>query len=241
MKTQGVITGVDHNLEWILPWWWAHYAAHNSYPVAFADFGMSPKALAFCKERGAILPIRKPPQEENFSKAFEKEYGKIIWQSRSAWFQKPLALLASPFDETLWLDADCKVQIDLLPLFAPLHLGIDILIAKHPEGSPFLQKEVIRYNSGVIAFRKKAPILNKWAKIAREKRNLLPGDEECLSLAIHKTKPRLLELSSLYNWLHDLGENREAFICHYCGPHGKIKALQELKNRFLLEFPKFLA
>ena len=232
MITSGVITGVDHHLEWMLPWWWKHYSKHSSYPVVFADFGMSKAAKAFCKERGTLLPIKGSLLKTKASpQQWEQIYGKVIWQSRSAWFKKPLALLASPFDYGLWLDIDCKVQKPLDPLFHSLHLGYEILIATNPHVSPALEQGEVHYNSGVIAFCKKAPILQQWIEIALSHSDKLPGDEECLSRAVTLYKPRLLQLAQIFNWLHDFEtSNPDTVICHYCGINGKLKAINELKE-----------
>ena len=227
---QGIITGLDRNLEWMLPWWSGHYFAHNSYPVAFADFGMSQAARAFCQKRGALLPIDSKLMEKRRSamtkKAWEKEYGAGVWQNRSAWFKKPLALLASPFEQGLWIDIDCKVQKELSPLLSCLAFGVELFLMRDEDGSHFLRKDEVRYNSGVIAFQRQAPILRQWIEVALE--DAFPGDEECLSRAMSLHKPRFLEMPRLYNWFRDYGPNPEAFICHYCGTHGKISALEEM-------------
>jgi hypothetical protein len=59
MSQSGIIVGCDANQEWLLPWWWDHYCKHNSYPVAFVDFGMSEAALAWCQEKGQCISL--PP------------------------------------------------------------------------------------------------------------------------------------------------------------------------------------
>ena len=232
LATQGIITGLSRNLEWLLPWWWEHYTAHNSYPVLFADFGLSETAKTFCKERGTLLSIDDFPFEKEPSpstrQAWEKDYGKTIWESRPVWFKKPLALISSPFEKTLWLDIDCKVQGSLAPLFKTLGKEIDIALLHCLKDSPFLAKGILRYNSGAIAFKKNALIIHQWIQTALEEQDHLPGDEECLSFAIHKNHPKLKELPPLFNWLCIQGKNPKALIYHCCQEQGRAEVLAEI-------------
>ena len=228
MSDYGIITGCDQNLEWVLPWWWEHYAAHNTYPVVFADFGLSEKGRQFCEERGTLLPI--PDQGEwathpSLHLGHEKAYGKRVWQSQRAWFKKPIAALLSPFRKSLWLDIDCKAQGDVGELFEGFE---DIALMRSPLESAYLGPDEIRYNSGVIAFKKDAPIISQWAQTAQELRDRMPGDEECLSRAIALYQPRLRELSSSCNWLHALGPNPDALVFHCGEDPGRAEILADI-------------
>lgn len=225
LETIGVVVGCDRKQEWLLPWWWSHYSAHNTHPVAFADFGMSDKALAWCKERGeCIAPVFPEAAEESaiatsLKQQWEERYGRGIWFCRSAWFKKPLAVLNSPFSIGLWLDLDCQVRGKLDPLFNSL-FGADIGLVREPGGP-----EEKNYNAGVIVFRKKAEILYRWAEEATEHNAHYAGDQEALCQAIMAHSPALIELPFHYNWLRVLGPNPDALIYHFTGGTGKLEIM----------------
>ncbi len=91
MGKEGILIGCDRNQEWLLPWWWDHYSAHNAYPVAFADFGMSKKALAWCREKGKML---KPPGSSDVvpnKKSLQKKRsgGKAVMEQESGFAALP--------------------------------------------------------------------------------------------------------------------------------------------------------
>ena len=240
MEKQGVIVGCDRNQEWLLPWWWEHYSACNSYPVVFMDFEMSKQALDWCRDRGQCLkpPLPNVASESDIS-SFKKErwearYGKGIWLSRSAWFKKPLALLHSPFSVGLWLDLDCQVNGLLEPFFNCLSFGAEIALVKEPtfiqdfeRQQGFLLPEEIHYNSGVIAFQQDAPILHQWVKEALDNNQSYVGDQQALCRTIFSRQPHLIELPLSYNWPRILGPNPQALIYHYTGGAGKLEIMQQ--------------
>lgn len=232
--SQGVIIGCDLHQQWLLPWWWKHYSTHNSYPVAFVDFGMSKEALAWCKKRGTCLTL--PPFSHSLSlkdnvsdslkTAWEDRYGKGFWIRREAWFKKPFSLLLCPFSSGLWIDVDCRVDGSLEGIFHCMNFDAEIAVAKDRDlTSDFLTPKEIQYNSGVIAFQKDAPILKQWIETSLEMEHLLPGDQETLSRAIFTFQPKLIELPAIYNWYKTYGPNDKAIIHHFCGGPGKIEIL----------------
>lgn len=232
---EGIVVGCDKTLEWILPWWWKHYRTHNNYPVAFADFGMSKKAVSWCQKHGRLLTITAPAFEERLSPKkqadWEKRFGSRVLKYRTQWFKKPLAVLASPFSCGIWLDLDCQVKGSLEPLFHTLLLGAEIaLVADHNQAINTLLPGEVNYNSGVIVFRKSAPILFKWASSIEKYRHHLVGDQDVLSRIIYLTKSAVVELPDLYNWNVFKGENREAIIYHFCNEAGKLRILEELST-----------
>src|SRR5437868_5082609 len=106
----GILVGCDKQQEWMLKWWWGHYSKHNSFPIAFIDFGMSEEAKSWCRQKGKLLPLTCP-KDFVFPKTlipkeligeWEKSYGEKIWHSREQWFRKPFALLQTPFRQTIW-------------------------------------------------------------------------------------------------------------------------------------------
>ncbi len=229
---QGIIAGCDRNQEWLLPWWWKHYSTHNSYPVLFIDFGLSEEGRAWCSERGEcirlpsiqrfILGKKSVPSERG--NAWEQHYGKKIWSRRRIWFQKPFALLLSPFPFSLWLDLDCQVQGNLEPLFNCLAFGIDIAVKRDIDAIQelhqkrgFIQPGEVNYDCGLIAFRKEAPILLHWAQEVKERNDQFVFDQQALSRAIARHQPSLLELPPIYNWSAVNGANPKALVVHFHG------------------------
>jgi hypothetical protein len=240
MADQGIIIGCDRRQEWLLPWWWKHYSMHNSFPVAFADFGMSENALSWCKKRGEYLSLPSakilcenqvdPLKKDNW----ESRYGKGIWLSRSAWFAKPFSLLLSPFSMGIWIDLDCQINGKLDPLFNSLIFGAEIGLVREPHfvqtydrKMGFLLPEEIHYNSGVIVFRQNANILHQWVEEAMTNNEQYPGDQQALCRAIYKHRPALIELPDTFNWLRFLGPQPEALIFHHSGG-GKLELLKQM-------------
>ncbi len=229
---EGIIVGCDCKMEWLLPWWWKNYSAHNSYPVVFFDFGMSKKGIAWCKSKGRYIPLTTPEicLADSLSSAqkqqWDARYGKGFWKLRSSWFKKPFAFLQSPFVRGLWLDLDCQVRDSLQPLFHSLMFGDIALvpdIVRNIDNSCASLKDEVQYNSGVIAFQKDAPVLQKWADAIFEFQDQLPSDQEILSRVICTQRISVLELPLIYNWHKSWGENEEAIIHHYSGGPAKIE------------------
>ena len=248
----GILVGCDKNQEWLLSWWWEHYSRHNSYPVAFADLGMSPQAIAWCKERGSYinLPPFSIPHENEIcelkKEQWENRCGKELWFCRSAWFKKPLALLHSPFSLSVWLDLDCQINGSLEPLFNSLVFGADIGLVREPLALQLYEQEKglllpgeINYNSGVIAFRQGATILDHWMREATENNETYIGDQSALSRAIFLHRPELIELPTHYNWLRSQGENPDALIYHFVSGEGKIEILKKAFPHLIKNFDSY--
>lgn len=241
----GVITGCDKHQEWLLPWWWDHYSRHNHYPVLFADFGMSKKALEWCQEKGNCITVTPTlVNEESISPSdkqkWENRYGKGIWFCRSTWFKKPLALLNSPFSTGIWIDLDCEVRNGLDPLFHSLAFGGEMalvsepsFIQSHEKNLKLLLPEEHAYNSGVIVFRPNTDIIHDWIKESSERGHLHAGDQQALSRSIYNRKNTIVELPNIYNWGRVLGENPQALIYHFTGGVGKMEILRKVKPNLI--------
>jgi hypothetical protein len=239
MKKKGIIVGCDVNQEGFLLWWWNHYSLHNSYPVVFADFGMSKKAICWCKEKGTYLPLSLPSKLASAQKkvsiekkeAWEDLYGKGVLDVRAAWLKKPFAILQFPWDLGLWLDLDCEIRENLDPLFHSFNFGIDLALVRDrvQDFGVLLPGEVL-YNSGLVAFRKNAKILHHWIKTILHSKDEFPGDQDALSRAIFMHKPSFLELSSVYNWPNAWGYQDKAVIHHFCGGSGKLAILEQMNK-----------
>ena len=194
----GVVVGCDRSQRWLFPWWWKHYSRHNSYPVKFVDFD-----------------------------ALENK-------ESSPLFKKPLAILRSPFALTLWLDLDCQVMGSLEPLFHSLVFGdIGLVqegdsIRQHDAEKGLLLPGEVNYNTGVIAVRKNAKILQQWVDLA--KKDLFLDDQYALVRAVFLYQPALVDLPPIYNWPNEYGPNEQAIIRHFDGIHGKLDILHSLSG-----------
>lgn len=219
---QGVVVAADQNISWLLPWWWGLYSRHNSYPVAFVDFGLSQKTAGWCKERGDLIPLKidhpfVTPQSKidpKLAQEWQKLYGHKVWQAREAWFKKPLAMLLSPYETTIWMDLDCEVCSSLAPIFDFLDPSSEIALSLDP-GRPGI------YNSGVVLFRKKTILLADWANRCMTENEQLIGDDYIVSKLIATESYRFKMLPQEYNWQAGQGLNFSALILHWAA-WGKI-------------------
>ncbi|MBM3193073.1 MAG: hypothetical protein FJZ59_02425 [Chlamydiae bacterium] len=212
-KTEGILVASDSHQEWLLEWWWEKYTKHNSYPVAFVDFGMSSKMALWCKEKGDLIPFSfevAVSANEKIMTLAKNSYGDEITHTRSCWFKKPLATTLTPFDKTIWLDLDCEVLGPLDPLFTYKHVSLAKDI-----------KEPNTYNSGVIVYKKNSPLIEKWAAASKNGSTNYVGDQNLLSFLIHSENIKIDELPEEYNWRMCQGININAQIIHWVGLWGK--------------------
>lgn len=220
-EENGIVVGSDDRQEWLLPWWWENYRKHNSFPVAFVDFGLSEKMKEWCRERGEWIRLRiadifvKDKEEIESSRAeeWERTYGEGFWYSRKTWFKKPLACLQSPFKKSIWIDTDCEVLGKIEGMF-------------EQEGFAIAKDQTCKgYNSGVMVFQRNDPIVQEWADLSFEKNGEFRGDQDLLSEIL--AGKMIAELPPIYNWNVGYGENRKALIYHWLGDRGKL-ALRHL-------------
>lgn len=239
---EGIIVGCDKNQQWLLPWFWDSYSAHNNYPVTFMDFGMTDKGRAFCRERGDIIAV--PSIEllevpEDRVRSWEAFGQNGFWHSRTTWFCKPSAFALCPYAHGLWLDLDCKVQGSLQPLFT-LHDAEDIALVKEPEVMQILLQNKgcllpgqISYNSGVVVFKKESQSIKLWQKEALFHNDRHRGDQDALNFILYINDVKVKELPKESNWLMTLGDNPKALISHYASGREKIRLLKEMKKQLL--------
>lgn len=234
-KTQGILVASDHHQEWLLKWWWERYSKHNTYPVAFVDFGMSQEMRDWCKEKGELIPFPHPIKvKSNFkiikmieaihtNKVSSPNTTKMLL-NRNSWFKKPLAFTLTPFEKTIWIDLDCEILGSLAPLFAFESLALAKNVHK-----------IFSYNSGVVVYDKNSPIIIKWARDAEKASEHFVGDENFLTYLILSENIKINELPPQYNWTVDRGLNIDVLIFHWLSPKGKqiIKDFGGLS--FLLE------
>jgi hypothetical protein len=233
---QGVIVGADRKAEWLLPWWWNYYSLHNQFPVTFFDFGMTKKARLWCLERGSVARCTFPPLKDlslemsSLFSSYQKKQ-KNLWTWRQGVFKKPYAMGASPYTISLWIDLDCEVCAPIDPLFQILEDGTDLAIASYPcpchEYAQRIQIENVQdpkicYNSGVVVFRHKAPIICAWQKLCQNANDCFLTDDWALSHLIRSQNIPITELPRIWNWcLLKFGANPFACINHFDTSLGK--------------------
>ena len=222
--SRGIIVAADHQIEWLLAWWWKYYSLYNTYPVVFVDLGMSPRALKWCSERGALIPLDDTIEvfsdkvPSHLAQRWEKIYGSKLWVSREQWFKKPLVLQKTPFDLSLWIDVDCEICQSLTPIFDALPTSSSWGMVQE---SPRPESTGILYNSGVILYRKTSSLLSRWTDLCRYENYRFMGDQDALSHLILTEKFPLYLLPPTYNWLMDEGLHLEIIIAHWFGAWGK--------------------
>jgi hypothetical protein len=228
MPNSGILIASDEKLEWLLPWWWSRYSAHNTLPVAFVDLGLSYFGRSFCEMRGKVIDLTVTPQFSGVPKDAEKWeelFCKQIWENRKSWFKKPFALLSTPFERTLWLDIDCEVLRPLDSLFereGEVHLAKETVAAR--DRNRLLQKinpDEILYNSGVVLYDCNTPLLKKWAQEVLNEGNEFCSDQHVLSRIIYRENSPIHLLEEEYNWRMTEGLNLNASIIHWAGIWGK--------------------
>jgi len=220
---KGILVGTDKNQEWLLPWWWSIYSKYNDFPVAFADFGMTPEAREWCSLRGEVIPVEpvilsKRPRFSPKRMAFlqEKHQGNFL-EKRAGWFQKPFACMKSPFDVTAWIDLDCEVACHLQLLFDAFDPRCEVAAVR--------QRNIPHcwtiYNSGVLIFKKNAPLMKKWAEACLRRHHRFVADDNILSSLVRKESSSFQELPPGFNWCMTQGYNCGAVIFHWMGSWGK--------------------
>lgn len=229
---KGVLLAVDKQQEWLLRWWWSNYSRSNALPVAIVDLGMSEEALAWCKAHARIIEGKfehakiksRAECDPELSKRWEEIYGPVVWQARDAWFKKPLSMLQTPFETTLWLDLDTEILGSLDPVFRILPEDEKVGIVREPlirQGEPGQLLGEVVYNSGVILYRKDAPLIKKWADQSVLSSDRFMGDQLVLSRIIFSEKISVFELPDACNVQPSSGVIPDALIVHWVGKWGK--------------------
>lgn len=221
---EGIIVAASKEQEDLLPWWWLNYFAYNKYPVSFVDFGMSLKAKKWCKEKGELISLKE-------IKAFvfkSKLLASKSFPKSKHWFKKPLAMISSCYQKTLWLDVDCEVRGPLSSLFAIELKDHEIGMVAEPEVvqrarvlKKMQSKKEVLYNSGVVLFAHGSMPIERWVLKSLDRRCFFKGDQDLFSHLIFKYRLQVLRLPEIYNWLFVLGKNPNAQIFHFIGDLGK--------------------
>ena len=217
---KGIVVGCNKNLQWLLPWWWERYSYFCSLPVVFFDFGMTEEGLDFCKARGEVVTLEEidPSHFSSETPLWSECYGKTYETARQGWFKKPLALAASPFEISLWLDLDCEVLADVDPIFQYATYGPFIALTR--EYTRCMEPYAV-YNGGVILYRKNTPLIELFAREALVMAKDFWGDDRLLSFLIDREQFPVIEMDPICNWRYGQGIPAQAFILHWSGEWGK--------------------
>ncbi len=235
---EGVVVASSKSQEWMLPWWWENYIKHNSYPVTFVDLGLSEAGKDFCRGKGELVKIPSFPFlgtseeiKEGRAEFWESTFGGNLWSGkRSYWHQKSIALLQTPYQNTIWLDTDCEVLCSLDPLFEKIARDEAILICPIYEKTQAYSKEKgiifedeILFNSGVIGCKRGSSYIMQWAAHTIEDHGFHCGDDNLLSRLIYEKDWPVQILDPLYNW-QELAQGRrsDVKISHWAGESGKF-------------------
>jgi len=221
---KGILVGANERQEWLLPWWWSHFTKHSRLPVCFADFGLSASMKNWCRERGTLLSISKndlliKDRDEVDAlnvEIWEKRYPDTFWDARKAWFKKPLACLHTPFLVTAWIDLDCEIVGSLDALFK--YSGV--AVAKDQSAST--------YNSGVIVFAQKHPLIVQWAEQSLIQNGAFRGDQDLLSHLIQEGAWKITPLPPQFNWAVGYGKRQDIVIYHWLGDAAKAALRNEI-------------
>ena len=213
----GIITGADANQEWLLPWWWVNYSAHNQLPVVFVDYGMSPKFRDWCAERGRVV--------------------RVDTSTTPVMQAKPLALLRSPFEKTLWLDADCEVLASVQPILDAVGTGV-VGVSHDPFYAPVathLSRRYVPVTSGLVVYSRDDAMISAWAAAALQHPGI-HSDQVALN-ALH-AMDRFCILPRRFHWLR-LDENATVvteppLVRHWSGSVGKAHIEAEMIRAGLL-------
>jgi len=194
------VTGCDEKTEWQLPWFIENYKKHTDIPLVFANFGV--KNLDFVREHcHAIMDL---------TGLMEK-----------GWFKKPKAMIHCPAVKTVWVDTDIEFlddPSDIFDLLVPNKLNM-------VEDKPWTRRRRESwYNSGVVGFCGKPPILQKWANEIMNNPNV--GDQEVLHAMLDPLSQitYINPLPQEYNWLRlqllDGFDSDKKKMMHWTGNKG---------------------
>lgn len=212
---KGFLTGGDRGIEWMLPWFISNYKKHNKkIPIAFCDFGLSDAGKKFV--------------DHHFDYVYQ------LKSIKNGWFNKPHAMMASPFEQTTWLDTDCEILGDISSIFKYMKPNKLNMVCDRPWTK---RTGETWYNSGVVGFIEKPEILKKWVDAIHDNINGR-GDQEILHFNVLGNQINQLiyieELPNIYNWLrlqlHNDHENSDKkLIVHWTGIKGKDVIRDKIK------------
>lgn len=231
MSKRGVITGANVDQEWMLPKWFNSYTKVSDEPILFIDFGMSTSAKTWCEKRGTLINL--PSQEVAIDSALGSSIPTHILAKRHVWFQKPLALIASPFEQSIWVDLDCLFLAPLDPIFELLKQPNTLCMrqelavrATSEQELGIVPKNAPSYNTGVLAYTKDHPLLKSLITNLRHASCHHLGDQDALSTAIYESQTRVTELEEGVHAIYPEPACQKTLIYHFASDEGKAALLE---------------
>ena len=177
-KRRGLLTGCDQTQEWMLKWWLHHAKKQTDLPLSVIDFGMSESAKAYVKNQAHLIdgqPALAPFKRSSkylFPKNWSLKWQKEASFQRPFYFAKILATADSPYDESLWVDLDCKIIDNPIGAFAYMddRYGASMALdtpdtANKWQAYRFIKPKSIAYQAGVIPFTKTSSLMETWRQL----------------------------------------------------------------------------
>ena len=222
------LTGCDKNTEWQLPWFTNNYAESGTKTdLVIADFGMTEKGRKFAEENS------------NF----------VIDAPKMGWFSKVYSMwkmihFFKEDDKFCWIDTDCEIKGYPDTIFDYVEKNKLTMVVDHPwteNGSPWTPQGIYGpwYNSGVVAFQGRPPILGYWFNEVRDDTDQRRhrGDQEALYWLLNQDPMNRVvhihEAPHKYNVLRlDVLQKRvpkNPVIMHWTGQKGKEEIIRQMK------------
>ena len=239
----GVITGCNETMEWMLKWWWKHYSATNDLPVTFLDFGLSKSARMWCEKRMHVIACPIPKQFEKEARSFPLPTSwSVTWREkrlteRKFWFTKICSLLKTPYSRSLWVDIDCKFLEKIDAIFDMCNnpngiaLGLDTketITSWKKLG--LLKKKAKGYQAGLILFKKGSPFIEKWALCCQKEYTIEYADQTLLNSIIERDNIDIFLIPEQYHWLYPNYIPEGVRLIHYAGGEAKHWIIKEMET-----------
>ena len=202
------LTGSDHNLQDLIPWWVNCVRTHNpDIHITIADFGLTDSAKDWVKHNvNHVIVYERHPE--------------------LAWFYKPQSMIDCPYEYTCWLDLDCEMvapvpEIFDFPTEDKMALTQDVV-----RGNPDHFTAMFWWAVGVNVIKGKPQILKDWARNTIN--TDLRGDQEVLYKMIQVNQDynnQIIKMPLEYQWLRislvNGYDSPNKKIIHWTGPVGK--------------------
>jgi len=156
------LTGCDKKTEWQLPFFLdTFHSLNHKTKLIVTDFGMSEDMRNKAIYHPAVESVMNMQNDDQ--------------DALHGWFLKPQSMLHCPSRATVWIDTDCEIRANIDDIFGKLVPNKLNMV----EDKPWTKRRgEVWYNSGVVGFIDKPPILHLWVDTTRM--NPVVGDQEVL-------------------------------------------------------------
>lgn len=215
MTPNAFITGCDQKTEWMLAWFLTNFRKHNTSPIFFCDFGVSPDVRKWA--------------EKNFDHVYD--INRFVNEGLS-WSYKPQALITAPAVNKVWIDTDCDVLASIDDAFRYIEPNKLSMVVDRPWTK---RRKKLWFNSGVVGVSMCPEILTRWAENCKKYQTI--GDQEVLHVMLQDflaNEIYIKEMPNEYNWLRlqlKDGENSDKKrVMHWTGKAGKDVILSYIND-----------